>query len=160
MCEPLGDDAHQLGHRGQVPVELAHLDVPEVGRQHRDLAVDVDALGVPGLDAADHHAVAQVVHAWRAGAPGRGPAQPAAQQPEGVVGRVVADPVAAVGAEERRIRARRPEAPGPVLGVAAQRVQRAGMQRHHPGAAAFAGADGQHTLGQVDVARRSGPALR
>ena len=100
--------------------------------------------------------MAQVVHAWRAGASGRGPAQPAAQQPEGVVGGVVADPVAAVGAEERRIRARRAEAPRPVLGVAAQRVQRAGMQRHHPGAAAFAGADGQHALGQVDVGAGQG----
>ena len=64
-----------------------------------------------------------VVHAGRAGAPGRGPAQPAAQQPKGMVGGVVADPLAAVGAEERRIRARRAEAPRPVLGVAAQELQ-------------------------------------
>jgi hypothetical protein len=73
-----------------------------------------------------------------------------------MVGGVVADPLAAVGAEERRIRARQAEAPRPVLGVAAQGVQCAGMQRHHPGAAAFAGADGQHALGQVDVAAGQG----
>lgn len=30
------------------------------------------------------------------------------------------------------------------------------MQRHHPGAPAFAGADGEHPLGQVDVAAGQG----
>ena len=34
----------------------------EIGREHRDLAVDVDALGMPGLDTSYHHAVSQVVH--------------------------------------------------------------------------------------------------
>src|SRR5208283_5186815 len=85
---------------GVIPVDVPHLHVTEVGSQHRDLGVDVGALVVPGLDTPHHHAVPQVVHARRAGPAGRGPAQLAAEHDEGAVSGVVADPVAAVGAEE------------------------------------------------------------
>ena len=61
--EAVADDAHQLRDGGEVQVDLAHLDVAEVGRQHCGLAIDVDTLGVPGLDTSHHHAVPQVMHA-------------------------------------------------------------------------------------------------
>jgi hypothetical protein len=79
VLEPIGDNAHQLGDGRQVPVDVADFHVSEVGGQRRDHGIDVHAVGVPGLDAAHHHGVPQVMHARGAGPSGRGPAQLAAQ---------------------------------------------------------------------------------
>ena len=135
----------------QVPVDVPHLHVTEIGSQHRDLGVDVGALVVPGLDTPHHHAVPQVVHARRAGPAGRGPAQLAAEHDEGAVSGVVADPVAAVGAEERLAAGGRAEAALPPGGVGTQRRQGGRVQRDQPGPAAVAGLDGEHAAGQVDI---------
>jgi integrase len=117
-------------------------------------------VGVPGLDTAHHHPVPQVVHAWRSGASGRGPAQLPAQHGEGVVGGVVADVVAAVGAEERRTVARRAAASLPLGCIVTQWRQGAGVQRHQPHPAAFPGADGEHPAGQVDAIPARAPRWR
>ena len=93
------------------------------------------------------------------GAAGRGPAELPAQHGEGVIGGVVTDPVAAVGAEECLALSWRAVTPPPVSGIAPQRRHRAGVQRNQPGPAAFAGEDGQHALGQVDVAAGQGQRL-
>ena len=62
-----------------------------------------------------------------AGAPGGIPAQATSDQAEGVVGGVVADPFAGVGAEEGVGVSRRAEHASPQSGVVAQRRQGAGM---------------------------------
>ena len=79
------------------------------------------------------------------------PSPATSDQAEGVVGGVVADPLAGFGAEERVVPAGGPNMTSPLSGVVAQRRQGAGMQRDETGQTAFAGSDRDHAGVEVDI---------
>ncbi len=54
---------HQLGCGAQVPVRPGRVHVPEVGRQHHHLPVDVDPASIPVQQRLDGKAVSEVMHA-------------------------------------------------------------------------------------------------
>ena len=108
MCreclEALGDDVHQLGDGGEIPVDVAHLDVAHVGGQSGHLGV-TSTPSACQVDASHDHAMAQIVHPGGTGATIGGPTQPPAYHAEGVKGDAVADSFAVLGAEEGLCRA-------------------------------------------------------
>src|ERR1019366_10518355 len=90
----------QLGDGGQIPVDVADFDMAEIGGQSGHLGVDVNAFGVPVLDASHDHPVSQVMHPRDSGAAVGIPAQPPTCHAERVEGGVVAESFAVLGAEK------------------------------------------------------------
>ena len=58
-----GGVGHELGGRGQIPVGVGRVGVPEVGRQHRHPRRDVEAVAIPAQQRVDRERVPQVVDA-------------------------------------------------------------------------------------------------
>ena len=54
---------HKFGDSGDVPIGIANLNVPEVGRQRRHRYVNIDAVAMPGEETATDEGMSQIVKA-------------------------------------------------------------------------------------------------
>ena len=112
---------HQLRPGAQVPVGAGHVDVAEVGRQHRHLARRVLARLVPPRQRLDREAMPEVVQPRSLARADRAQARAARQRVEGSMNVAAVEPVAAardehVGGDrvtEELLRAARGSRPGP-----------------------------------------------
>ena len=124
----------------------------EIGGESGHLGVDVNAFGVPGLDASDDHPVSQVMHSRDSGSAIGVPAQSPTCHAERVEGGVVAESFAVLGAEKGILFARSTVVSFPLGGELSQRFQGGGMEGNQPGKASFARSDCDHPAIEVDIA--------
>ena len=138
----------QFRGRRQVPVGAGRLAVTQIGRQRRDLRLDVFPGAIPAQQGPDGKGVSELVDSW----PVRSVEADAggSTRPERRADDSVDQAPGGEGDEERRVLGLGHQLIAQRV-VLPQRVHDAGVQRDQPGLAELGLADQQHALGPVDV---------
>src|SRR5262245_37178595 len=142
--------AHQLGTGAEIPVGIAHVDVPKISRQDRQARFDLDSGPVPTQQGLNREAMTEVMQSRAMACRRRAQPDLSRQEIEGPVYVSDTEAIASFGHEQVRRIAPSQKASTP-LEIADEHLPRGAVDRYQAGLAIFRSTNRQDVLVQVDV---------